>query len=538
MKAFPFQVHKPMTMTVHRISPHGHMASPPCSTNSSHSLTPALSQTLSASQNPRTIPAHKHQERKLASNEDRVPPRDQSQKVKISGQIYGQRKKILLSISSGKSVFFTGAAGTGKTNVLRHAVKILRRIHGDASVFVTASTGVAASALNGTTLQAFAGIGAGLDDVDSLVARVKRNPQARSRWTKAKALVIDEISMINGDLFDKLSRVGKIIRGQSREFGGLQLVVAGDFCQLPPVHPPDPDKFFAFQADCWDNCFDVQIELTSILRQTDLEFMNMLNEIRKGVCSPKSIRMLDRCRRPSLSNDADRDIAFTKLFPLKVEVVRENEEKLKELGQEIVTFHAEDSGPEHARAQIEGTLAVKELSLCVGAQVMLIYNLDTEKGLVNGKKGVVVGFESSDECNEISPAGVWPVVRFPRCKPEMVKPQAFEFRGFDKDGRVVVTAKRVQVPLILAWALSVHKCQGMTLERIETDLTRAFEYGMVYVALSRLKALEGLRLMGFHPAKVRAHPKVLEFYQRLGQNRSVRTLDRWRKGDRRSDVGS
>ncbi|GLJ34340.1 hypothetical protein SUGI_0690510 [Cryptomeria japonica] len=432
-----------------------------------------------------------------------------------------KQKAVLMAVSEGKSVFFSGAAGTGKTSLLRKCVAILKKNHGVKSVFVTASTGIAASALKGTTLHSFAGIGMGLDSEENLLLKVGRG-QALNRWRKAKALVIDEISMIDGDLFDKLNCIAKRFSSQKQtgeEFGGRQLVVTGDFGQLPPVNPPNLEKQFAFQADCWHKCFDMQTELDIIFRQSDLPFMKMLNEFRRGICSPESIDMLRPCLgRPEL----DDGMLFTKLYPHRLDVTRENEQKLRELEKEMFTFYAEDSGHEYAISRLDSTPVVKELSLCIGAQVMLTYNINIKNGLVNGRKGVVQGFElDTDQTNEkaITHKGVWPVVKFQNLKqPKIIKPECYEVHDFDKNGKVIVAAKRKQVPLILAWALSLHKSQGMTLDRIETDLSNAFGCGMVYLALSRLKKLDGLRLLGFDPSKVKAHPDVLDFYEKLSKH--------------------
>lgn len=438
-------------------------------------------------------------------------------------ELSDQQKYVLRAVSSGKSVFITGAAGTGKTYLLKHIIEDLKKIYGKQHVFVTASTGLAASAMQGTSLHSFAGIGLGLGDLESLVSEVELSKPTKYRWKKAKVLVIDEISMICGDLFDKLNCIAKRIRYPktgSREFGGLQLVVTGDFCQLPPVNPLNIEKYFAFQADCWDKCFDLQIELTEIFRQCeDLEFMKMLNQIRMGVCSPESISMLQACQGMPI----DDGITPTKLYPYKINVEEENEQMLKELGKELITFRAEDSGSEKAVSRLDNTRALKEISLCIGAQVMLIHNINIFKGLVNGRKGVVVGFKadtigSKGNQNNISSRSVWPVVKFQGLlRVVTVKPQRYEFYYFDTKGNPKVAARRLQIPLILAWAFSVHKCQGMTLDRIETDLTNVFDYGMVYVALSRLKKLDGLRLIGFNPSKVKAHPDVIDFYERLSK---------------------
>ncbi|GLJ34341.1 hypothetical protein SUGI_0690520 [Cryptomeria japonica] len=444
----------------------------------------------------------------------------QQEEEENSIQLSEEQANVLSIISEGRSVFFTGAAGTGKTFLLRRAITNLKRLHGNEFVFVTASTGMAAAALNGTTLHSFAGIGCASESAEGLLSTLYKMRDAKLRWQTAKALVIDEINMIHGELFEKLNYIAKKLRKQpDLEFGGLQLVVSGDFFQLCPVDVPNFHKFFAFQADCWDTCFEIQTELTEIYRQSDLEFKLMLNEIRRGICSDQSVEMLRA--RQGLRNEEG--LTYTKLYFLKVDAERENKHRLKEmeaLGTEMFTFHAqdEDNGSEPVKSQINKLIAVKKLKLCVEAEVMLIYNLDTKRGLVNGTKGRVLGFQHTNENPDISPGNVWPVVQFEGVNSPVhtVTPRSWDV--FDENGNVIAGAKRIQVPLISAWALSAYKCQGLTLERVETDLSTFCSYGLVYLVLSRLKTLEGLRLTGFHPSAVKVHPAVFEFYEKLGRN--------------------
>ncbi|GLJ34333.1 hypothetical protein SUGI_0690370 [Cryptomeria japonica] len=424
------------------------------------------------------------------------------------GTISEDQWRVLKAISQGKFVFVTGCAGTGKSYLLKYAVSVLVELHGPSSVFVTASSGIAACELKGRTLHSFAGIKLGLEPATNLAFSVRNNREALKRWMSAKALIIDEISMIDGELLDKIEYVARQIRRTNQVFGGLQLVVSGDFFQLPPVKPTDLSRQFAVEAHCWKKCFNKQVELRQVFRQADCEFVSMLKEVRRANCSARTISRLNSCIRPPIWAD-NNGIAPTRLFPIKKGAQICNDRELMALNNEIIPFRARNEGL--GKLLLNGGLAPEELYLCEGAQVMLIWNIDFEVGLVNGARGVVVGFtygEMEDRW-DISPKGLWPVVRF-HCLREniVVKPVVWEV--FENGG---VVASRMQVPLILAWAVSVHKCQGMTLDRVETDLSRAFEFGMVYVALSRIKSLEGLRLTGFDPQKIKAHPKVFDFYE-------------------------
>ncbi|MCO5557063.1 hypothetical protein L7F22_065969 [Adiantum nelumboides] len=436
-----------------------------------------------------------------------------------------QQMEVLEAVACGKSVFITGSAGTGKSFLLMYIIRILKRALPDNSVFVTASTGIAACTLKGITLHTFAGIGLGGDAESSLAMRVLRNKDSSKRWRQAAVLIIDEISMIDGELFDKLDYIAKRVRGSTRCFGGIQLIVTGDFFQLPPVNPPNLQKFFAFQADCWNRCFQMQVELEHVFRQSDSVFVKILNEIRKGVHTCETHETLEMCYR-ALPDDGT-GIVPTRLYPLKTDVRQENMEELRALQASIVTFFAVDSQTDDLhRYTMSSMRSEKELQLCVGAQVMLTKNLDTKIGLVNGAKGVVAGFQSQHNmfCEgskdekavkraspTISPSGYWPIVRFD-CGTNVIGPA----KDALEDGGVEV-ASRIQVPLILAWALSVHKCQGMTLSKVQTDLSKAFDYGMVYVALSRVKDLNGLQLVGYDPTRIKAHPKVIAFSKSMFQ---------------------
>ncbi|GLJ34342.1 hypothetical protein SUGI_0690540 [Cryptomeria japonica] len=390
-----------------------------------------------------------------------------------------QQVRVLRAIVKGQSVFVTGSAGT-------------------------ASTGIAACHLGGMTLHSFVGAIPGDTSKIELLARIKRSRNTVKRWKKAKALIIDEISMIDGEFFDHLNYVANELRdpvvgATKRVWGGLQLVVTGDFFQLPPVRPPNPNKYFAFQADCWDECFDKQIELKHVFRQSERDLIDMLQEIRKGLQNPLTLAKLNHCHGPPVAEDG----SVVRLYPRNEDVRRENEEKLKLLGQSIVTFTALDTGKEQAKKLLQSGICPDQIGLCLGAQVMLIKNIETEKKLVNGATGEIVDFVEDGYPKEISATGLWPKVKFQCGQERIIGPEVWSIMEGDKE-----VAARTQVPLILAWALSVHKCQGMTLDRVETDLRRAFDYGMVYVALSRVKSLDGLRLIGFNPSKIKAHPKI------------------------------
>ncbi|PKI33626.1 hypothetical protein CRG98_045982 [Punica granatum] len=423
-----------------------------------------------------------------------------------------EQARVISAISSGRSVFVTGSAGTGKTALVKHAIKLLQKSLGRSKVFVTASTGIAAYALGGQTLHSFAGIGPPVNDRELLLERVLSDRRAIRRWKRALALFIDEISMIDGELFDHLEFIAREVRESGKSWGGIQLVVCGDFFQLPPVNKRGYlrlNKEFAFEADCWDSSFGLQVELTKVFRQSEERLIKLLQGIRKGQIDPEDMLFLEK----SCSLNDKLDASVVRLYPRNEDVNYVNEERMSELGKERYLFVAEDSGIEQAMRQLRFGLAPDEIFLCEGARVMFVKNVDTSCGLINGATGTIIRFmedKAGVSSNVCQGGGVLPVVKFDSGQIIVVEPETWCLMEAN-----TVVARRRQIPLILAWALSIHKCQGMTLDRAHMDLSRAFGYGMVYVALSRVRNLTGLYLSGLNPSKIKARPKVLKFYERI-----------------------
>ncbi|PNY24031.1 ATP-dependent DNA helicase PIF1 [Tolypocladium capitatum] len=463
--------------------------------------------------------------------------------VTLSGE---QRHVLDLVVNKGASVFFTGPAGAGKSVLMRAIISELKQKYerDPERVAVTASTGLAACNIGGITLHSFSGIGLGKEDAHTLVKKVRRNPKAKNRWLKTKCLVIDEISMVDGELFDKLSHVGRVVRNNGRPWGGIQLIITGDFFQLPPV--PDHDKKresqFAFDAATWSTSIDHTIGLTQVFRQRDPEFARMLNEMRLGKISPSTVDAFRALSRPLKFDDG---VESAELYPTRAQVESSNEKRLRELPGRAHRYDCMDSGdPAIKDKLLMNMMAPKSLELKINAQVMLIKNLD--ETLVNGSLGKVIAFSdektfemtgvnsyddgwddpmakakrklkgfSRDSNSSSSSNRQYPVVQFVAmggvqrvilCQPE-------EWKVELPNGEV--QAKRNQLPLILAWALSIHKAQGQTLERVTVNLGRVFEKGQAYVALSRATTQQGLRVLGFDKSKVMAHERVVEFYGKL-----------------------
>ncbi|KAG8740552.1 hypothetical protein FRC10_004168 [Ceratobasidium sp. 414] len=415
-----------------------------------------------------------------------------------------EQSQILQLVKDGKNIFFTGSAGTGKSVLLREIIKALRKKHGKAqdSVAITASTGIAACNIGGQTLHSFSGIGIGEGTPESLATKIKRNKNATSRWLRCKVLIIDEISMLDGDLFDRLARVACLIKKNTRPFGGIQLIVTGDFFQLPPVMKGGQPKF-AFEAEKWTECVERTFNLTKVFRQKDPRFVDMLNEMRFGRLTPASIRTFHELARPI----SDGDIEATELFPRREDVDRANELRMAALPGREESFPARDGGiitdPVQRDKMLQNFMAPKGLILKKDAQVMLLKNID--ETLVNGTVGRVVGFFDATEVDigekgeliqiyapnekkqlssaakakqkeQPGPLKKYPLVEFrvPRGTRKMlVMPESFKVEL--PNGEVQVS--RTQLPLILSWAMSIHKSQGQTLDRVKVDCGRIFEKG-------------------------------------------------------------
>jgi hypothetical protein len=276
---------------------------------------------------------------------------------------------------------------------------------------------------------------------------------------------------------------------------GLQLVLCGDFLQLPPVSSGEP-KLFAFESPLWAQTVHHSVELKGPMRQVDETFVRILNEIRWGKVSPGSCDTLAKCALPL------KGFTFTKVYTHTDQVDQENLKQLNQLNAPVVTFEAHDTlnSCSTSTNQLEKLVVQKSLLLKIGAQVMCLKNLGS--GLVNGALSVVVEFAAETG---------WPKVQFACGVLKIMTPETWSVLMDN-----ILVAERKQVPLRLAWALSVHKCQGMTLDKVEASLSDSFLTGMVYTALSRVKELSGLRLLSFDAKKVIADPKVVAFYTSLG----------------------
>ncbi|MFA5091652.1 MAG: AAA family ATPase [Candidatus Paceibacterota bacterium] len=411
-----------------------------------------------------------------------------------------EQQRVLQSAIAGMSMFVTGRAGTGKTTLLIEIIKALTAKHSldaKARVFITASTGVAACLLGGTTLHSFAGIGLGEAPVDDLFRKMWRG--AREKWKNAYTLIIDEISMIKPDLFDVLEQLARRIRRNGRPFGGIQVIACGDFHQLPPVYRSADEMKFCFEAASWNEVFPMKIELKTVFRQRDDAFLAILEGLRVGSLSSTARATL--ATRINASIGEGQRLKPTFIRSKKCDAEKINLAELKRIEAVGWMSEAEDWADDEKKMQTlkDSCQAVDVLLMKPGAQVLLIQNLDVAGGLCNGSAGIVIGLENNK-----------PVVEFAGRNIVIEKAT-----WVIKDGKTI-HARRTQFPLILGWAVTFHKSQGMTLDRADISLRDLFAPGQGYTGISRVRSLEGLTIDELpSDASLRTHQKVLAFYEAL-----------------------
>ena len=433
-----------------------------------------------------------------------------------SGSIPSKKRKLVMSsnllnfdqnhvvglVKQGLSVFFTGSAGTGKSYLLRHLIGLLP----PSETFVTASTGVAACHIGGMTLHSFAGFH-DVAPLKSLIDKVRGQKTVLKQWKSCHHLIIDEISMIDAEFFDCVEAVARVVKGNNEPFGGIQLIISGDFFQLPPVAKTVEKKQYCFQAQSWHKCVRCCWELQTIYRQTDASFIKMLQEVRLGRCTSNTVALLKKTQTNIISRNG---VIPTKLCTHVKDVKQINQSELDKLGGKPIHFTAQDSD-DHFTPVLDKLLPeTKLLTLKIGCQVMLTKNIDVSKKLVNGARGVVVAFTNSST--------LFPVVKF-LCGIT----RTVQFEHFLMKASCETIMIRKQLPLKLAWAISIHKSQGMSLDCVEMSLSRVFEKGQAYVALSRATSLNGLRVLSFDTSCICSSIDVIRFYRKLrnDQNKSM-----------------
>lgn len=385
-------------------------------------------------------------------------------------------------MQTGENVFLTGSAGAGKTYTLNQYINYLKARK--VTVAITASTGIAATHMNGMTIHTWAGIG--IKDVlsDDDLKRMKERKYLKEHLENAQVLIIDEISMLHAKQLNLVNQVLKYFKESDEAFGGIQVIAAGDFFQLPPVGKNDEknrDKF-CFMSNAWVEAKFRVCYLTEQHRQDDTALNDILNAIRAQTLQPQHIQALHQTRQQDIGE------TYTRLYTHNMDVDNLNYQHLNAIAGESHQFVAVNDGNEKLIETLKSSVrAPEELSLKKHAKVMFVKN-NFDMGYINGSLGEVVGFEEDDT------HGILPKVKLTDGTELVVEPETW---SVDNDAGKTLASLQ-QIPLRLAWAITIHKSQGMTLEAAEINLSHTFEKGQGYVALSRLKSIEGLRLLGFN----------------------------------------
>ena len=401
------------------------------------------------------------------------------------------QKTAMEVLKTGRNVFLTGSAGTGKTFLLNKYIEYLR--NRKINPVVLAPTGIAASHINGMTIHSFFGLGVKEKVNDGLIKFLIKQKFIKNRLNQLEVLIIDEVSMISPDLFETIDRILRKFKNSSQPFGGVQVVLSGDFFQLPPISKSLREEKFIWQTLLWSLADFKICYLKEKFRHADSDLVNILDEIRSGTVSSETRELFESCYQREFSDG----LKVTRLYTHNADVDRINDEELNRLEGEAVCFDSESEGAKKHRERIFKTsLVTPELKLKIGALVIFVKN-NYEKGYINGTLGKVVDFDSY---------GGEPVIKIFSGRKILAKRERWEVEN-DKN-EVVATVR--QIPLRLAWALTVHKSQGMTLDGAEIDLSKTFEIGQGYVALSRIRSIQGLRLLGINDIALMVDRMVLE----------------------------
>lgn len=437
-----------------------------------------------------------------------------------------EQQYALDKFEQGHNLLLTGPGGVGKTKLIHRLLESTSK-----PIQVCALTGCASVLLgcNAKTIHSWSGIKLAKGPSENIISKVLTNKHAKKNWKNIKILIVDEVSMMSKKIFNILERTARLIRGNNEPFGGIQVIFSADFYQLPPVPTPNEPETgeFCFESDRWNVVFPWKnhIELKTMFRQSDPLYIEILSQIRRGSLSPENIDVLKKyVKRPEPIN------IVTKLFPLRTRADYVNklmfdkidepitEFKLQtnrkcityvETGKPIDTYTLEQCmslTPLEIDYELEQLIAntpcIEKLELKRDSIVMYTANIDMENGICNGSQGIILDFDINGA----------PIVKFVNGITKTLELHSWQSTEYP-------TISISQYPLQLAWALTIHKIQGATLDMAQIDIGNGiFEYGQTYVALSRIKTLDGLYLANFNPTRIKAHPKVKQFYENISIN--------------------
>lgn len=443
-----------------------------------------------------------------------------------------EQKYAFEKFKQGQNLVITGPGGTGKSELIKHFVAHAALIN--KPLQVTALTGCAALLIGSSakTIHSWSGIKLGKGPIDEIIAKTLKSRKAKKNWKKTQVLIIDEASMMSKKMYDLLDRLAQAMRFNNRPFGNMQVILVGDFYQLPPIcsdGEPDTGRF-CFESENYYKAFPIEqhVVLKTIYRQNDPVYIKILNEIREGELSDSSIEILNQYVNREYDMEQNNGVSLTKLFPTRSKVETTNHimfERIKDDSidckavtiQNAVAYAESGKIIESDKMELCQSLSSRErdqeteqlmnnspmmpvLSLKKGATVMCTANIGMENGVCNGSQGIVIDFVGREN--------------IPKVKFSNGHVMLMERHTWQSDVYPTICVK--QYPLVLAWALTIHKIQGTTLTNAQMDIGNdIFAYGQSYVALSRIRSLDGLYLSSFVPSKVKADPRVKAFYSQL-----------------------
>lgn len=450
------------------------------------------------------------------------------------------QKYAFEKFTRGENLFITGPGGTGKSYLIQLFIENMkRRIK---TFQVCAMTGCAAVLLNcnARTLHSFSGIRLAKGSLVSIVESLSKNARLCRTWRTTDILIVDEVSMMTAKMFNIVELFARTARKNMRPFGGMQIIFTGDFFQLPPVFDntgEEDGRKFCFQSERWSEVFPNNniIQLSSIFRQSDSSFVKILNEIRVGNITEDSIELLNgRIGKKYISDDG---FVPTKIFPIRSKVDNMNQQMFDNLDSEIYEFEiikvtnmtqylesgkaiemrhlanrlTEEETERELQSLIKNSQIQENIELKIGSVVMCTANIDIKAGICNGSQGVIVDFVE-DLLVEVIPCQGFTCVPIVKFNNGIVRRMNAHFWQSEVHPTVCVG----QIPIMLAWAVTVHKIQGASMQYADIDIGNGiFEYGQTYVSLSRIRSLEGLFISSFNPSKIKANPLVVEFYSRI-----------------------
>ena len=415
------------------------------------------------------------------------------------------QKEALDVLKLGHNVYLTGSAGSGKTFLLNTYINFLKSKGVD--VGITASTGIAATHMNGVTIHSWSGLGIRntLTDRDLLGLSKKRH--LARRFEKTNVLILDEVSMLHSFRLDLIDRICKMFKQNLRPFGGMQMVLCGDFFQLPPVSKNNEEVHFIDKSQIWQDMNLKVCYLDEQHRHDDSVLTQVLHDIRTSKVGEHTLEPLRKRYKRAIAGVE----TPTKLYTHNLDVDVMNNKELEKLPEKAKTYSMDSRGNSKlAEILKKSCLAPEKLKLKKGAVVMFVKN-NFEKGYVNGTLGKIIGFNREN----------MPIIKTLQGKEIIAGPESWRI---EEEGKIKAEIR--QIPLRLAWAITVHKSQGTTLDAAEIDLSKSFVEGMGYVALSRLRSLDGLRLMGLNEFALKVNQEILELDKWLieASESSVREL--------------